>query len=146
MCWSFSFSLQISIVQGISGTGSLRVGAAFLKNFFPGDKVVYVPTPTWGNHIPIFKHTGLDVKYYRYYDPATCGFDFNGALEDINVSVGNLWHSHVWFWFQWSFGKHEREYIKTVTCGFELYAAVEDLNVSSSIVCLTLNEGEIVLI
>jgi len=29
------------------------------------------------------KHAGLDVKSYRYYDPATCGFDFNGAKEDI---------------------------------------------------------------
>ncbi|XP_026687326.1 aspartate aminotransferase, mitochondrial [Diaphorina citri] len=79
----------ISIVQGISGTGSLRVGAAFLKNFFPGEKVIYVPTPTWGNHIPICKHTGLEVKYYRYYDPTTCGFDFKGALEDINNIPSN---------------------------------------------------------
>lgn len=74
----------VSVVQGISGTGSLRVGVAFLKNFFPGEKTIYVPTPTWGNHIPICKHAGLDVKHYRYYDPNTCGFDFNGALEDIN--------------------------------------------------------------
>ena len=29
------------------------------------------------------KHAGLDVKSYRYYDPKTCGFDFNGAKEDI---------------------------------------------------------------
>jgi aspartate aminotransferase len=29
------------------------------------------------------KHAGLDVKSYRYYEPKTCGFDFNGAKEDI---------------------------------------------------------------
>jgi len=29
------------------------------------------------------KHAGLDVKSYRYYDAKTCGFDFNGAKEDI---------------------------------------------------------------
>jgi aspartate aminotransferase len=29
------------------------------------------------------KHSGLDVKSYRYYDAKTCGFDFNGAKEDI---------------------------------------------------------------
>ncbi|PSN36039.1 Aspartate aminotransferase [Blattella germanica] len=68
---------------GISGTGSLRIGAAFLAKFFPGNKVVYLPTPSWGNHTPIFKHSGLDVKQYRYYDPKTCGFDFQGALQDI---------------------------------------------------------------
>ena len=32
------------------------------------------------------RHAGLDVKSYRYYDPATCGFDFNGAMDDISVS------------------------------------------------------------
>lgn len=71
-------------IQGISGTGSLRVAAAFLNNFFPANKVVYLPAPTWGNHTPIFKHSGMDVKSYRYYDPKTCGLDFTGALEDIS--------------------------------------------------------------
>ncbi|KAI4465520.1 aspartate aminotransferase [Holotrichia oblita] len=70
-------------VQGISGTGSLRIGAAFLNSFFPGNKVVYLPIPSWGNHTPIFKHAGLDVKSYKFYDPKTCGFDFAGAMDDI---------------------------------------------------------------
>lgn len=74
-------------IQGISGTGSLRVGAAFFSNFFPGNKVVYLPTPSWGNHTPIFKHAGLDVKSYKYYDPKTCGLDFAGALDDISVNI-----------------------------------------------------------
>jgi len=71
-------------VQSISGTGALRIGAAFFSKFFTSSKVVYVPTPTWGNHIPIFKHSGMDVQYYRYYKPSTCGFDFEGACEDIS--------------------------------------------------------------
>ncbi|KAK4879939.1 hypothetical protein RN001_008085 [Aquatica leii] len=70
--------------QGISGTGSLRIGAAFLNAFFPGPKTVYLPTPSWGNHTPIFKHSGLDVKSYTFFDPKTCGFNFEGALSDIN--------------------------------------------------------------
>lgn len=71
-------------VQGISGTGSLRIGGAFLAGFFPGPKDIYLPTPSWGNHTPIFRHSGLNVKAYRYYKPSTCGLDFAGALEDIN--------------------------------------------------------------
>lgn len=71
-------------IQGISGTGSLRVGAAFFSKWYEKSKVVYLPTPTWGNHIPIFKHSGLETKQYRYYDPKTCGLDFNGAKEDIS--------------------------------------------------------------
>ncbi|XP_064473529.1 aspartate aminotransferase, mitochondrial-like [Ornithodoros turicata] len=74
---------QNATIQGISGTGSLTIGAYFLGQFFPGNKDVYMPSPTWGNHIPLFKRAGLTVKQYRYYDPKTCGFDFNGALEDI---------------------------------------------------------------
>ena len=71
-------------VQGISGTGSLRMGGAFLKSFFPGPHEIWMPTPTWGNHGQIFRHSGLTPKSYRYYDPSTCGFDMAGAIEDIN--------------------------------------------------------------
>jgi len=70
--------------QCISGTGSLRVGMALLQAHFEGPKVIYLPTPTWGNHVPICKHSGLEVKYYKFYNPKTCGFDFKGALEDIS--------------------------------------------------------------
>jgi aspartate aminotransferase, mitochondrial len=71
-------------VQGISGTGSLFVGAQFLSHHFPGKKDIYLPVPTWGNHIPLFKLAGLTVKSYRYYDPKTCGLDFKGLKEDIS--------------------------------------------------------------
>lgn len=72
--------------QSISGTGALRIGGAFLNSWWAGNKEIYLPTPTWGNHIPIFKHSGLKVNSYRYYEPKTCGFDFQGALDDICVS------------------------------------------------------------
>jgi aspartate aminotransferase len=71
--------------QGISGTGSLRIGAAFFSKWYAPSKTFYLPKPSWGNHTPIFKHSGLEVGGYRYYDPATCGFDFTGAMEDINA-------------------------------------------------------------
>ncbi|XP_003706300.1 glutamate oxaloacetate transaminase 2 [Megachile rotundata] len=70
-------------VQGLSGTGSLCIAANFFTHFFPGHKEIYLPTPTWGNHGPIFKLAGLSTKSYRYYDPKTCGLDSEGLLEDI---------------------------------------------------------------
>jgi len=83
-------------VQGISGTGALRIGAAFFSKFFASSNVLMAPTPTWGNHIPIFKHCGMDVKHYRYYKPSTCGFDFEGACEDIsNMPSGGLIMLHA---------------------------------------------------
>jgi aspartate aminotransferase len=48
---------QLAAAQSVSGTGALRVGGVFAERFFPfpsGSKDIYVPTPTWGNHIPIF--------------------------------------------------------------------------------------------
>lgn len=77
-------------VQTISGTGALRIGGAFFNSFWPGVKEIYLPVPSWGNHTPIFKHSGLKVSSYRYYDPKTCGFDFKGALDDINVGINSL--------------------------------------------------------
>ncbi|KAG5324539.1 AATM protein, partial [Acromyrmex heyeri] len=71
-------------VQGISGTGSLFIGAQFLSRYFPGNKEIYLPTPSWGNHNPLFKLAGLTVKSYRYYDPKTCGLDFKGVMEDLS--------------------------------------------------------------
>jgi len=77
-------------VQGISGTGSLTIGAYFLAKF-GSVKDIYLPTPSWGNHTPIFKNGGLNVKSYRYYDPSTCGFDANGAFEDLNaIPAGSI--------------------------------------------------------
>uniref|UniRef100_A0A0N5AHA7 Aspartate aminotransferase n=1 Tax=Syphacia muris TaxID=451379 RepID=A0A0N5AHA7_9BILA len=70
-------------VQSVSGTGALRTGSEFLSKWHSGPKVVYQPTPTWGNHIPVFKFAGIEVKQYRYYDKKTCGFDENGALSDM---------------------------------------------------------------
>jgi len=72
-------------VQGISGTGSLRIGAEFVSKWWPGNKTIYLPKPSWGNHTPIFKFAGMNVAGYTYYDPSTCGLNFAGAMEDIKA-------------------------------------------------------------
>jgi len=74
---------RYATVQGISGTGSLTIGGYFLNRFYTKSKEIYISSPTWGNHIPLFRDAGLTVKHYRYYDPKTCGFDFAGCLTDI---------------------------------------------------------------
>jgi aspartate/tyrosine/aromatic aminotransferase len=77
---------RLAITQSISGTGALRIGTAFLAKFYPGAKALYLPTPTWGNHIPIAKDSGLEVKHYSYFDKKTVGLDFEGMKRDIKVS------------------------------------------------------------
>lgn len=68
-------------VQTLSGTGGLRVFGELLAKF--GYKHIYVPNPTWGNHIPIFTLSGLEVRKYRYYDTKTSSLDFDGLIADL---------------------------------------------------------------
>lgn len=74
---------RVAATQSISGTGALRIGGEFLARHYPGPKTIYVPTPTWGNHIPIFKNSGLEVKHYAYYDKNTVALDFEGMVRDL---------------------------------------------------------------
>ena len=74
------------MTQSISGTGALRIGGAFLGRFYPHAKAIYLPTPSWGNHTPIFRDSGLEVRQYRYFDKKTVGLDFEGMKEDLKVS------------------------------------------------------------
>ncbi|RCI14347.1 hypothetical protein L249_6061 [Ophiocordyceps polyrhachis-furcata BCC 54312] len=77
---------RLAITQTISGTGALRVGAAFIQRFYRGNKTVYVPNPTWANHRAVFSDAGLKVEQYRYYDKNTIGLDFDGMLADIKAA------------------------------------------------------------
>lgn len=38
---------QVATIQGLSGTGSLRLAAALIERYFPGAKVL-ISSPTWG--------------------------------------------------------------------------------------------------
>lgn len=77
---------RIAITQSISGTGALRIGGAFLARFYPGDKTIYIPTPSWANHGAVFKDSGLKVEKYRYYNKDTIGLDFDGMVADIKAA------------------------------------------------------------
>jgi aspartate aminotransferase len=75
----------MAAVQTLSGTGACRIGGEFLSKFFPVKKI-YIPDPTWGNHIAIFEECGLEVVRYRYYNRATNGLNFDGMLEDLKAA------------------------------------------------------------
>merc|ERR1712224_441387 len=81
---------KIVTLQSLSGTGSLRVGAAFINRFFPGASV-YIPNPSWGNHKNIFADAGVDVQQYKYFDKETIGLDFAGMKSDLqNAPAGSV--------------------------------------------------------
>eukprot|EP01040_Poterioochromonas_malhamensis_P006542 gene6542-7043_t len=79
---------RIAAVQSISGTGGCRLAGEFIHKFF-GNRTIYVPTPTWGNHIAIFQNAGLKPAYYPYYDDKKSAVDFNALLNFINTTENN---------------------------------------------------------
>jgi len=74
---------SVAVTQSISGTGALRIGGAFIARHYPHSKIIYLPVPSWGNHTPIFRDSGLEVRGYRYFDKKTVGLDFAGLKEDL---------------------------------------------------------------
>lgn len=73
---------HVAAVQTLSGTGACAIGGRFLSLFWPNHPI-YVPNPTWGNHIAIFKQCGLDCRKYRYYNREENGLDLDGMLSDL---------------------------------------------------------------
>jgi len=76
---------KIVTVQAISGTGALRIAGEWLAKFY-SQSTVYMPDPTWANHGPIFKDSGLKTASYAYYDPKTCGLNYEGMIRDIKAA------------------------------------------------------------
>ncbi|MBT9508216.1 amino acid aminotransferase [Rhodoferax sp.] len=76
---------RVATVQGIGGTGGLKIGADFLKKLNPNAKVL-ISDPSWENHRALFNSAGFTVETYRYYDAAKRGIDFDGMLADLNAA------------------------------------------------------------
>ncbi len=66
-------------IQTLGGSGALKVGADFLKNYFPNSEV-WVSQPTWDNHVAIFNGAGFKTHFYPYFDAQTGGVNFEGML------------------------------------------------------------------
>ncbi|HCO09388.1 MAG TPA: aromatic amino acid aminotransferase [Acinetobacter ursingii] len=69
-------------IQTLGGSGALKVGADFLKNYFPNSEV-WVSQPTWDNHVAIFNGAGFKTLFYPYFDAQTGGVNFEGMLSAL---------------------------------------------------------------
>lgn len=70
---------RIATIQGLGGTGALKVGTDFLKTLSPAATVL-ISDPTWANHRAIFTGGGFDVQTYPYYDAVVRAIDFDGMI------------------------------------------------------------------
>jgi aromatic-amino-acid transaminase len=76
---------RIATIQSVGSSGGLKVGADFIKRWFPASGV-WVSDPTWDNHRSMFEGAGVAVQTYPYYDPKTGGVRFDAmraALDQL---------------------------------------------------------------
>lgn len=76
---------RVATIQGLGGTGALKVGADFLFSQFP-QATVMASAPTWGNHRSIFGNAGFQVAAYPYYDAQNRQVDFNGMTDALKLA------------------------------------------------------------
>ncbi|KIS41779.1 aromatic amino acid transaminase [Kosakonia radicincitans] len=75
---------RVATIQTLGGSGALKVGADFLKRYFPHSGV-WVSDPTWENHIAIFEGAGFEVSTYPWYDDETNGVRFPALVEKLHT-------------------------------------------------------------
>ena len=76
---------RVVMVQTLSGTGALKIGADFLHEISPAGTVL-VSAPSWENHRALFTRAGLQMGEYRYYEAANRAIDVDGMLADLRAA------------------------------------------------------------
>lgn len=71
-----------AVVQTTGGSGALRLISDYIYSVNPGC-TVWVSNPSYANHAPILKDSGLAVCYYDYLDS-------NSRMVDINIVMRSL--------------------------------------------------------
>lgn len=79
---------RLATVQTLSGTGSLRLGAEFIRHHYQDldYPTVFIPNPTWPNHKNILKHCDINFREYAYYDKKNNCVDFDSMCRDIDMA------------------------------------------------------------
>lgn len=75
---------RVATIQTLGGSGALKVGADFLKRYFP-DSGVWVSDPTWDNHVAIFEGAGFEVNTYPWFDDNTKGVRVEAFMTLLNT-------------------------------------------------------------
>ena len=73
---------RVVTVQGLGGTGALKIGADLLKRFMP-NAAVYISDPSWENHRALFESAGFVVNQYGYYNAAIHGLNFDALMSSL---------------------------------------------------------------
>jgi aspartate aminotransferase len=81
---------RVSTVQTPGGSGGLSVAGHLLARSKPGVRV-HLSDPSWPNHLPLLKLSGLQLEHYPYYDYAKHRVDFDAMVAKLDkASAGEL--------------------------------------------------------
>ena len=75
-------SKRVATIQSVGSSGGLKVGADFIKRWFPQSEV-WVSDPTWDNHRSMFEGAGIKVHSYPYYGAQGGGVRFAEMLDAL---------------------------------------------------------------
>lgn len=77
---------RVTGIQTPGGTGALRLAAELIArtNNAP---TIWIGTPTWPNHAPIFREAGLAVRTHRYFDAARSDVDFDAFVTALGEAA-----------------------------------------------------------
>lgn len=83
---SLGDSARITGIQTPGGTGALRLAAELLARS-KRPPTIWIGTPTWPNHAPIFQAAGLAITTRRYFDSERSDVDFDGYMAALDGAV-----------------------------------------------------------
>ena len=75
---------RVATIQSVGSSGGLKVGADFIKRWFPRSEV-WVSDPTWDNHRSMFEGAGIGVHSYPYYGGADGGVRFDAMMDTLKT-------------------------------------------------------------
>jgi len=70
---------RVATVQSPGGSGGLCVAGHLLHRAAP-DTRVWLSNPSWPNHLPLLRLSGLTLELYPYYDHASHAIDFDAMM------------------------------------------------------------------
>jgi aromatic-amino-acid transaminase len=77
---------RIRAAQAPGGSGALRLIAELLKRARP-DAALWLPDPTWPNHLPLLRAAGITTRDYPYFDAAAGTVRFGAMMEALQGAV-----------------------------------------------------------
>lgn len=80
-------------IQTLGGTGALSLAAQFLAD--QGFIQIYLPQPTWVNHINLFEKVGIKCLSYPYFSSSQDGLDYSQMkdfLQEMETHALVLFH------------------------------------------------------